>query len=502
MEILQIKNDNVYLLFHSSEAAEVGENFRISLQDAPEQGIIIQVISNDSHEYSGITQELMQRILESRLARTEVMIDRELGLDELRNLKVAKAKIRKRIQDGTWVPWDGWIPTRNVIIESVSNEALISNVLPDVLIPVCFMSYRGNEVNINGPLLDKVNVITGVKGSGKSHLSKHLVLQLSTIGIPCIIFDINGEYLQLPNIIHLRWGETYLPDLAQMGPYALIHIVRTFAPLPEASANEFEHRIIRIFDERQAYAAAQGRDAQIDLDYLIAQGWSNNDYINRAIRRRLERINGLGLFRSGDEQEDAYHNFRVVYDLACSELRPIVVDLRDQTIHMQNTLSSSILKQLENICRQETTNDTCRYPFVFFEEAHFYVEPDDILDIITRGRHIGLSSVFVTNSPQKLPDTVFRQLDNLFLQTFHHKDDIRMVSKNSFTDEETIDSFATRMLPHHALMIGQVTQRYPIICRVNPLPAGIPPTGVTRNSWDRIIATQRAANSSDSDERI
>lgn len=107
------------------------------------------------------------------------------------------------------------------------------------------------------------------------------------------------------------------------------------------------------------------------------------------------------------------------------------------------------------------------------------------MNLITRGRHIGMASVFVTNTPQNLPDTVFRQLDNLFLLGLTHKDDIRNVSKNSFTDEDTIQSFATRMPYGHALIMGNATDRYPLIVSVNPLPEGIPTTGKTKSTWDR-----------------
>jgi hypothetical protein len=102
---------------------------------------------------------------------------------------------------------------------------------------------------------------------------------------------------------------------------------------------------------------------------------------------------------------------------------------------------------------------------------------------------MGIGSVFITNTPDRLPDSVFRQLDNLFLQTLTHKDDIRKVSKNAFTDEETIESFATRMLPRHALIIGNVTDRYPILFEVDALPPNIPPTGVTRTTWSRLSSS-------------
>lgn len=146
----------------------------------------------------------------------------------------------------------------------------------------------------------------------------------------------------------------------------------------------------------------------------------------------------------------------------------------------------------EDICRDETSErGQGRFPFVFFEEAHFYVSETAIVNLITRGRHIGIASVFVTNTPQDLPDTVFRQLDNLFLLSLTHRDDIRNVSRNSFTDQETIQSFATRMPVHHALIMGGVTDRYPLVVKVEPLPPDVPTTGRTKSTWDRLDARQQ-----------
>jgi hypothetical protein len=80
---------------------------------------------------------------------------------------------------------------------------------------------------------------------------------------------------------------------------------------------------------------------------------------------------------------------------------------------------------------------------------------------------------------------VFRQLDNLFLLALSHRDDIRNVSRNSFTDEATTESFATRMPERHAMIIGNVTDRYPLVLSVDALPSSIPATGRTRSTWDR-----------------
>lgn len=493
MEILKIGGDTVLLLYHASESAEVGEQFEILESSDNPRGLVVQVISNDSHEYFGIEQELIQRILEQRMTHAQRPLDREAGIGEIRNLKVAKGKIRKRIENDEWLPWNGWITTRNVIINPVSPHGLVQHVLPSAQHPLnSFLEYGQESIQIDGPRLDMVNVITGVKGSGKSHLAKHFVLSLSTKGIPCVIFDINGEYSTIPLAQNFRWGETFIPDLAHMGYETLLKVVQTLNPLPENSSLHFESGLRRFFRERRAHCERENIPFTIDLDFLRTQTWTGGNYVADAIDRRLEMVDNLNLFFNQSRHANRNpSNFDTIYQEACAG-HPIIFELRGLNIQMQTTLARTVVTLLERICEQESRqNGQRRFPYVFFEEAHFYINEAGIMNIITRGRHIGIASMFVTNSPQKLPDTVFRQLDNLFLLGLTHKDDIRIVSKNSFTDEETIESFATRMPPRHALIIGGVTDRYPIIVEVHPLPANVPPTGETRSTWSRLANQNR-----------
>ena len=44
-----------------------------------------------------------------------------------------------------------------------------------------------------------INLITGMKGSGKSYLAKRLLLKLIDNGVLSIVFDVNAEYLNLRN---------------------------------------------------------------------------------------------------------------------------------------------------------------------------------------------------------------------------------------------------------------------------------------------------------------
>lgn len=511
MEVFTIKGENVILMYHAAdEAAEVGQQFAILERPSLREGLVVQVISNDSLEYPGLQQEIIQKILEERAATTNVILDREQGMGQIRNIKLALAKIRKKIHNGHWQRWDGWIPTRSVDISPIGPDTLIQNIIPTPTVPLnSFCGFKGHKVQFNGPNLNMVNVITGVKGSGKSHIAKHLLLALASANVPCIVFDINGEYINLPNVQALRWGENFSPNLAEVGYEMLVSVIEAIYPLTtETAKSVFDIRLPQAFTQRRDFCQKRGQTFTIDIPWLRQQyDWGGGSYVDDAIKRRLQMVEEMGLFlettsppQSQEEQEEGGEE--VVSDLTTAyeraiQGRPIIFNMKGMETKLQTALVKAVNQLIEKICEREERNKAGRFPFMFYEEAHFYISEHTILNIITRGRHIGMASVFITNSPQKLPDTVFRQLDNLFLLNLTHKDDIRNVSKNSFTDEDTIDSFATRLPERHALIIGNLTDRYPLIVEILDLPPGVPPTGRTRSTWDRFTRTSTAMKEED-----
>jgi uncharacterized protein len=211
MEVMSITGDMVLLLHHPDECVDVGE--QLLLLERPEEasGLVVQVIGLESLEYQGLEEELLQRVLESRVER-EVPLDGEGGIGEIRSLKVARAKIRKRVQGGKWKAWDGWIPSRNVRVERLGASDLVDHVLPTSRLPLgAFVRLAGAPIELEGPRLNMVNVVAGVKGSGKSHLAKHLLLSMAEKKVPVICFDLNGEYVELPSVQVLRWGRDLSP---------------------------------------------------------------------------------------------------------------------------------------------------------------------------------------------------------------------------------------------------------------------------------------------------
>src|SRR4051794_11247669 len=106
MEVLSIKGHEVSIVFARAERVAVGAHY--TLLDGDGQGLVVQILAIDSLDYAGLEQELLQRLLEQPLAVTS-LLDGEGSLADLRNLRVASARIHRRIRAGRWLPWDGWI---------------------------------------------------------------------------------------------------------------------------------------------------------------------------------------------------------------------------------------------------------------------------------------------------------------------------------------------------------------------------------------------------------
>src|SRR5262245_28789826 len=222
-----------------------------------------------------------------------------------------------------WEQWDGWIPTRDVIVERTSDEEVFANSTRDLGHRLRLgYTLAGHDFYIEGQDLEKVNVVTGVKGSGKSHLSKVLLLQLIEQGAPCVVFDINREYIHLPKvevdpktgqisrrgIIHLEAGGNFRLGVRQFGLAPLMTLLQRFG-LPEVSALYFENRLARLWAEAEAMELNRGRAPYVGLEQLIQMA-EQNEYgsgsnalvVNQAIRSRLESLKNTRIFARNPEE--------------------------------------------------------------------------------------------------------------------------------------------------------------------------------------------------------
>jgi hypothetical protein len=508
LQVYRIDGDLVELLFYPREIdLRVGETLTLKERDTG-RSVIAQVIAFRSASYPSMVQEQMDNLLgpEPLSAPLLETMGYQLFVQsggngravELGNIKVALAKIRKTVHanSNVWEGWDGWIPARDADIFRTSDEEVFANATRDLGHQINLGWTLGDaNFRVEGQDLEKVNVITGVKGSGKSHLAKVILLQLIEQGAPCLVFDINREYIHLPKaevdpksgtviqkgIVHLEAGGNFRLGVRQFGLPPLMTLLQRYG-LPEVSALHFENRIARLWEEAEAMEREGRSVPYMGLDQLIQMaeenefgGGSSATVINHAIRSRLDALKNTHIFaRSGSEAASLGKAYRQVRAGGA-----LVIDMSALSNLAREGFVQAIIELIKDLCLWEIENDTHRFPFIFFEEAHLYVSRRSIDYIVTRARHLGITSFFVTNMIHGLDEAVLRQADNLFLLRIPFEDDVRHVSRGAATDYETMSAFVRRLRQRHALAVGNVTAQYPLIFAVDPL-EGVNTAGETR----------------------
>ena len=110
-----------------------------------------------------------------------------------------------------------------------------------------------------------------------------------------------------------------------------------------------------------------------------------------------------------------------------------------------------------------------RAVFLFAEEAHLYLRETYWDDIVTRMRHFGIFTTFITNQPDTIRESIYRQADNIFLFNFTNEHDLDVVSRAARVDAETVRSIARDLPPQHCLTLGKVVRDFPMVTRVRTL---------------------------------
>jgi hypothetical protein len=512
VQVYRINNDLAELFFNPREVdLRVGETLTLRERESG-RSVISQIIAFRSATYPSLMREQLETLMgpEALVSPLAGGMEQQMALaedmngqnDEMGNVKVALAKIRKTVPytnngRARWEQWDGWIPGRDVDVLRTADHEVFANATRNLGHRLRLgRTLGGRDFFIEGQDLEKVNVITGVKGSGKSHLSKLMLLQLIKAGAPCIVFDINKEYIHLPTvevdpktgqtlkpgIVHLEAGGNFRLSVRQFGLAPLMTLMERYG-LPEVSSLYFENRISRLWEEAEALESRnKNKLPYIGIEQLIQMaedqefgGGSSTAVVNNAIRSRLEAVRNTRIFARNPKEAaslgDAYRKIR--------EGGALIIDVSGLSNLAREGFVQAIIELVKDLCVWEIEHETHRFPFIFFEEAHLYVSRKSIDYIVTRARHLGITSFFVTNMIHGLEEAVLRQADNLFLLRIPFEDDVRHVSRGAATDYETMMAFVRRLRERYALVIGNVTAQYPLMFEVDPL-EGVNTAGETR----------------------
>ncbi|MCS6788444.1 MAG: ATP-binding protein [Aigarchaeota archaeon] len=305
-----------------------------------------------------------------------------------------------------------------------------------------------------------VTIITGRKESGKSHLAKLLAVSLVMTGYTVLVLDINGEYVSLGTRrdggrsgIHDRMtvlspGIDYLIPLNGLSQEVLADVMTFALGLPQTSLRE----LLRAARELRESGGLTFRGL-----YRAVLHSQMNESVRDAILNRLAALESSGLFTDERGATDA-----LVKALASPEGRLVVLDMSCLGPSQRRILVEYVLSDLKDRLFAGELE-----PLILFaEEAHLYLRETYWEDIVTRMRHIGISTVLITNQPDSIPALIYRQADNVFMFNTRNGSDIEHLARNLDVDAETLRSILPDLERGHVLAWGKAFSFMPIALTV------------------------------------
>jgi len=455
-------NELVLLAIRDDDGAEKGDY--LVIEDAKDRRMMLVQVYEEEYLSNQSLLDDMVRDEVVRASSTEGLHD-PLNISSLskmlRDAKLFRCKIRASVEDGKLGSRVSWLPSRvDSKVRRLGVPELCELQHRNGVLPIRIGKTRdGAKFEIYAEDIDgKLNLITGKKESGKSHLAKTLVKSLVEYGAFVIVLDLNNEYAGLarnkdgtPSTINdrvmlLEPGKALRFTLEYAGKGAVANVLKHALDIPAASMRE----LFRIWDS----LSTGGKLGMASMNGAIAD-WRTNEHVRDALISRFHTMLSSRLFT-----DDPKRAFR--FEDAFSQKSggaALIVGLGKTPPVVRRMTMELILSKLVELLERGSIPPV----FLFAEEAHLYLRETYWEDIVTRMRHFGIYTTFVTNQPDAINDGVYRQLDNIFLFNFANETDLERISRVAVADAETIRSIARTLPQRHCLVMGNVVNELPIM---------------------------------------
>ncbi len=470
MKLYKKEGNVVQILCFPNEDTEKGDYLMVEDADAA-KALIVQVIDVQFAAVPGVLEELLRTLPDGgESIQGEDLDPLEIAphITYIQDASLLVCKIRATLENGLLTPSSSWLPSRSQsLVRKVSVPELIKMARVDGKLPIILGGTKDSSLlTVDATAFDgTLNIITGKKGCGKSHLSKLLMASLVGYKATVVIFDLNGEYgsigmtndgrrnMYYDRIFALTPSQNFKVAISQLNLNVILGILVNALHLPGTSAREFK----RIWKQLKD----QGKLTLTDLNEAI-RNVNCNQHVKDALASRYFSLVNSGLFT--DNLAEA-----TLLDDSLFKSKDhggaIIVNLKNTgNIDRQIVVEYVLGKLVDSLQAWKL-----KAVFLFAEEAHLYLRDTYWDDIVTRMRHFGIFTTFITNQPDTIQDTIYRQADNIFLFNFTNEHDLDVVSRAARVDAETVRSIARDLPPRYCLTLGRVVSDFPIVTKVRAL---------------------------------
>lgn len=462
--------DELILLAMESDIARKGDYLLIH-DEKINKKMIVQIYNEEYLSSQSLIEDIVKDevVVASSVENLHDPLDIGKLSRMIRDARLFRTKIRASIDSESKFSNEiTWLPSR---VDSKINRMKISEINNLVKRTGSYSIHLGNsgwddeQFEIFADDLDgKLNIVTGKKESGKSHLTKLLIKSLVEYGAFVIVMDLNNEYGGLAwnrdgtqsalhkQITILEPGGGLGFSLDYCGKAAISSMLKNALDMPAASLREF----IRIWDWLE-------NKNTLDIEALgnAINTWNTNELVRDALISRYHSICSSGLFVGTPTINHEGLRFESLTARMNQGLALILNMGKAMPVVRRMIVELVLTKVVELLGR-----DVIPPIFLFAEEAHLYVRDTYWEDIITRMRHFGIYATFITNQPDAISDGIYRQVDNIFLFNFTNDTDLDKISKVSLADGDTVKSIVRTLPQRQCLVIGKVVRDLPMVAKI------------------------------------
>jgi len=463
MRVLSKKGDELLLI---SEGEEISKGDYVRVSDGRGRpAMLAQVYELEYFDVPGIEEDMLRDLLLDGVMVSSPDPEYASITRRVKDVILIKCKVRGTVSESGPSPEVDWLPSRAAgkveRIPGTDLASILGGQGPSMRVG---RTPDGHPLGIPLSALDgSLSLILGKKGSGKSHMAKLLLSELIENGAYAIVFDINNEYVGLTRdrkgepshiarrVYPLEPGGSLRFNMRYLGKNVMTDVMRNSLNLPATSMREF----LRIW----SFLESSGHLSFGQLGGYIER-WRANDMVRDALLSRYYSLVSTRLIT--DEPGFRFEDFFADMESEGGG-GALVLMLAGVSALTRKVVVEAMLSKISELLHSRVIPPL----FILAEEAHLYVRDTYWEDLITRMRHYGAFTIFVTNQPDALKDFVYRQADNLFLFNYTNDKDIEFIARYSATDTETLSGILPTLRQGRALVMGKATSWIPVVVDVD-----------------------------------